>query len=64
MKDWIKKWLGIKEVETRCTMLELRLKHLDRRVGKLNARPLRYDEVERARKLANKRRFKDRATCV
>ena len=54
MKDRLKKWLGIEELEIKNAALEMKLRQLDRRIGRLNSRALRYDEIERARKLAKK----------
>ena len=54
MKDWFKKLLGINKLEIKNVALEMKLRQLDRRIGRLNSRALRYDEIERARKLAKK----------
>ena len=54
MKDRLKKWLGIEELEIKNAALEMKLRQMDRRIGRVNSKPLRYGEVERARKRAKK----------
>ena len=54
MKNWIKKWLGVQDVEIKNVALEMKLRQLDSRVGRLHSKPLRYDEVQRAKKLGKK----------
>ena len=54
MKDWLKKWLGIRDAEVSIIMLEIRLRKLNKRIGRLDSKPLRYDEVQRATKRMRK----------
>ena len=63
MKDWLKKWLGLEELEVKNAALEMKLRQVNKRLGRLDSKPLRYAEVERARKLA-KKEFIRTGTCV
>ena len=55
MKDWLRKRLGIADDELRIAVLEMQARQMNKRIGRIDSKPLRYEQVQRARKLARKR---------
>ena len=54
MKNWIRRWLGLELTDRRLNKYLYELQKLDRRVGRLHNKPLRHDQIQRAKKLARR----------